>query len=80
MRYRKLIKWPILDSLTDFPLFVDLIEKALPIKFTRHVNVGPNGIDLDRWVSEHRVLIQEWVSPCADSFGAHLISQHAAEW
>lgn len=58
MKYRKIIKWPGLDSPIDFPLFAGLVERSLSIQFIRHMNVGSNGIDTDKWVSAHGHLIQ----------------------
>ena len=73
MKYRQLVKWPVLDSLFDFPLLVERIEKALSIQFIRHVNLGTNGyVDLDAWALESGPKIQHWLSPCADTMGTYL--------
>jgi hypothetical protein len=81
LKYKKIIKWPVLNSLYDFPLLVEQIEKALSIKFIRHANIGTNGfVNLDSWVSESSPKIQKWLAPCADSIGTYLASKEPSDF
>ena len=70
LRYRKLIQWPTLAELDDFPLIVDRIAAALDVDFLRHVNVGARYIGLENAVSGGSRL-SSWLAPCADSLGVH---------
>jgi hypothetical protein len=76
LKYRKLITWPSMSSLQEFPFVVGRIEEVIGVKFIRHVNVGSNGlVDLDRFVAESGSRILQWLAPCADTIGTYLQSQ-----
>lgn len=73
LRYRKLIKWPRLQSLTDFPLLVGQLEQCLDVRFLRHANFGARLLEPSDLARNPR--LQEWLAPCADTFGWDLKMQ-----
>ena len=80
LKYSKLTKWPILDSLSDFPSLAARIESLIGISFVRHANVGTNGWILpERLIREAGPKFREWLAPCADTIGAYLKSDSIGE-
>lgn len=67
LRYRKLIRWPRLHSLMDFPLLVGQLEQSLEVRFLRHANFAARLLEPEAlaWNTS----IRQWLSPCADTFG-----------
>lgn len=75
LKYRKLVAWPALASLREFPSLPGQIEKALGVSFLRHVDVGGNPmLDTKRLMAACGPRIREWLSPCADTIGTHLLA------
>lgn len=75
LKYRRLVQWPRLDSLLDFPYLAGRIEQALSIRFIRHANVSASGfLDLDAWLDASSQKIRDWLSPSADTLGKYLQS------
>ena len=67
LRYRKLIKWPRLHSLMDFPLLVGQLEQCLGVRFVRHANLGARLLEPEALACNPK--IRQWLAPCADTFG-----------
>jgi hypothetical protein len=67
LRYRKLVKWPRLACLMDFPQLVGQLETCLEINFLRHANFGARLIEPETLARNAR--IRQWLAPCADNFG-----------
>lgn len=67
LRYRKLIKWPRLPSLMDFPLLVGQLEQCLEVNFLRHANFGARLLAPQTLACN--TAIRQWLAPCADTFG-----------
>lgn len=73
LRYRKLIKWPRLHSLMDFPLWVEQLEHCLDVRFLRHANLGARLLEPSELARNPR--LQKWLAPVADTFGTNLRMQ-----
>ncbi|MBF7995566.1 hypothetical protein [Rahnella laticis] len=67
LRYRKLIKWPRLSSLMDFPLLAGQLEQCLDVRFLRHANFGARLLEPEALSCNSN--IRQWLAPCADTFG-----------
>lgn len=67
LRYRKLIKWPRLSSLMDFPLLAGQLEQCLDVRFLRHANFGARLLEPEALSCNPK--IRQWLAPCADTFG-----------
>jgi hypothetical protein len=68
LKYRKIMQWPQLESLNEFPALVEKIESLLEVEFIRHVDVGARYIDLSQSLEKESKL-HKWLSPCADTVG-----------
>lgn len=69
LRYRKLIKWPRLYSLMDFPLLAGQLEQCLDVRFLRHANFGARLLDPEALAQNAN--LRQWLAPCADTFGSY---------
>lgn len=67
LRNRKLIKWPRLSSLMDFPLLAGQLEQCLDVRFLRHANFGARLLEPEALWCNYK--IRQWLAPCADTFG-----------
>lgn len=67
LKYRKLVKWPVLEKLNAFPEFVIDLEKVLNINFIRHVDISSRLIQNQDLVKNKN--IQQWLSVCSDTCG-----------
>lgn len=67
LRYSKLIKWPRLHSLMDFPLLVQQLEQSLDVRLLRHANFGARLLEPEALARNPH--IRQWLAPCADTFG-----------
>ncbi|MCD5977961.1 hypothetical protein [Pseudomonas quasicaspiana] len=67
LRYRKLIKWPRLHSLMEFPLLAEQLEQCLGVHFLRHANVGARLLEPE--VLARNPKIRQWLAPCTDTLG-----------
>lgn len=67
LRYRKQVRWPRIQKLTDFPLLVGQLEECLEIRFLRHVDFGARLLKPNELARNAK--IQHWLAPCADTFG-----------
>ncbi|KQB52580.1 hypothetical protein AQS70_13845 [Pseudomonas endophytica] len=67
LRYRKLIKWPHLYRLMDFPLLVAQLEQCLDVRFVRHADVNTRLLEPEALVRNPN--IRQWLAPCADTLG-----------
>ncbi|WP_175650750.1 hypothetical protein [Pseudomonas sp. Marseille-P9899] len=67
LRYRKLVKWPRLASLMDFPQLIEQLEKSLDVRFLPHANIGARGVEPETLASNPH--LRRWLAPCAQSFG-----------
>lgn len=74
MKYRRLVKWPELNSLYDFPKLINPIEDALNIKFIRHVDVGSRMIDLKPHLNTDSKLFY-WLKDCSETIGTAMKTQ-----
>lgn len=73
MKYKRLIKWPALGNLNDFPDVVAEIENVLNVKFIKHANIGARFFDLKELTSTDGK-VKAWLNPCADSIGEFMQS------
>lgn len=69
LRYRKMIKWPRLRSLMDFPLLVGQLEQCLEVRFLRHADFGARLLEPEALACNPD--IRQWLAPCADTFGCY---------
>ncbi|MCU1733483.1 MULTISPECIES: hypothetical protein [unclassified Pseudomonas] len=67
LRYRKLIKWPRLASIMDFPQWVERLEQSLDVRFLRHANIGARGVESSTLANNPH--LRHWLAPCAETFG-----------
>lgn len=67
LRYRKLIKWPRLSSLMDFPLLAAQSEQCLEEHFLRHADFGARLLKPE--ILARNPKIRQWLAPCANTFG-----------
>ncbi|MBA6116791.1 hypothetical protein JET76_27675 [Pseudomonas putida] len=67
LRYSKLIKWPRLYSLMDFPSLVGQLEACLEVRFVRHADFGARLLQPETLA--RNALIREWLAPACDTFG-----------
>lgn len=67
LRYRKLIKWPRLHSLMDFPLLAEQLEQCLEVRFLRHADLGARLLEPEALARNPN--IRQWLAPCADTLG-----------
>ncbi|MET3120172.1 hypothetical protein AAKU64_004420 [Undibacterium sp. GrIS 1.8] len=74
MKYRRLVKWPSLNSLRDFPEFVLRLEDVLGIKFIRHANVGGRNVPLEMLL-EKESRFSAWLKPCAETTCQHMTTE-----
>ncbi len=66
IRYRKIVKWPVLSDISGFPSLIKEIECIIGIKFLRCINIEANGIDLDQYLNNGSE-IYTWLNECADT-------------
>ncbi|MDC0008167.1 hypothetical protein OAE12_00495 [bacterium] len=71
IKYRKLIQWPALEGIYDFPKLIAPIEAALNIEIIKHIDVGARFIDLKPHLNS-RSKLYEWLKDCSDTMGIHL--------
>ncbi len=67
MKYRKMIKWPSLGGIYDFPSFVKELERTLNIQFKPHVDLSSRLVDIDKLVENQ--LIKNWLAICSNTTG-----------
>lgn len=67
LRYRKLVEWPRLASIMDFPQLIESLERSLQVNFLPHADLGARLIDTEALASN--LLLRQWLAPCADSLG-----------
>jgi len=74
LKYRKIIKWPTLNGLNDFPNLIHELESILEIKFIRHMNIACRSIKTKK-AFEKNSQLRQWLKPCADTLGKNMQSQ-----
>ena len=67
LKYKKIIKWPELLNLSDFPLLIEKIESILNVEFIPHIDISARMIDTGILIENKH--IKQWLSPCAESLG-----------
>ena len=72
LKYRKIVQWPELKSLDDFPKLVSEIEQALDIKFTRHADVQGLDCKLEPYLNKNSIFFK-WLSDCCTSINTNYI-------
>lgn len=73
LRYRKLVKWPRLPSLMDFPQLVGQLEESLEVRFVRHANIGARHVEPEVLAGSPEM--RRWLAPCAERFGWNMRTQ-----
>ena len=71
IKFRKLVKWPELHAIYDFPELIHAIESALEIKFIKHVNVSAKFVDLEPHINSNSKLFK-WLEVCAKIIGTNM--------
>jgi hypothetical protein len=67
LKYTRLVAWPRLQSLEEFPKLVSAIEPCIGIRFIRHADVGARMLDSKLLTSNPT--LRNWLSPCVDTVG-----------
>tara|TARA_Y100000780_G_scaffold213591_1_gene214615 strand:- start:240 stop:719 length:480 start_codon:yes stop_codon:yes gene_type:complete len=65
LKYRRLMPWPTLDRLMDFPDLIVGIEDALGVRFLRHADIGARLLDAEALVNDDK--LKAWLQPCCDT-------------
>ena len=67
LRYRKLVAWPRLSSIIDFPQLIGSLERSLEVSFLPHADIGARLIDPETLAAN--LQLRQWLAPCASSLG-----------
>lgn len=68
LRYRKLIRWPIISSPIEVPHLVANLSETLSTKFARKVNIYGSAADELLSPNFDDTRLQKWLSPSADDW------------
>lgn len=67
LRYRKLVEWPRVASIMDFPHLIGSLERALQVNFLPHADIGARLLEPEVLSSNEQ--LRRWLAPCAGSLG-----------
>ncbi|KAB0522023.1 hypothetical protein [Pseudomonas extremorientalis] len=67
LRYLKLVEWPRLLSVMDFPQLIGSLERTLQVSFLPHADIGARLLEPETLASNPQ--LRQWLTPCASSLG-----------
>ncbi|VVN82922.1 hypothetical protein PS708_01250 [Pseudomonas fluorescens] len=67
LRYRKLVQWPRLMSIMDFPHMIGSLERCLQVNFLPHADIGARLLEPEALATNPQ--LRQWLAPCAGSLG-----------
>jgi hypothetical protein len=67
LRYRKLLEWPRLASVMDFPQLIGSLERTLEESFLPHADIGARLLEPETLASNPQ--LRQWLAPCASTLG-----------
>jgi len=67
LRYRKLLEWPRLAGIMDFPQLIGSLERVLEVNFLPHADVGARLVEPEMLSSNEQ--LRRWLAPCAICLG-----------
>lgn len=67
LQYRKLLEWPRLASVMDFPQLTGSLERTLQVSFLPHADIGAHLLEPESLASN--LQLRQWLAACASSLG-----------
>ncbi|MBU2709025.1 hypothetical protein KCM76_23720 [Zooshikella marina] len=67
IKYKKIIKWPTLGDIYEFPALVKQLESILNIEFKPHIDMSSRLVSVDELVENQQ--IKNWLSKWSNSIG-----------